>query len=297
MKKILALAIAILGVPAMAAPAQAQSMRGLGAFAMDPADDGNAILNVTGRGTIPVSPDVAIFTAGVETTGATAREALAENSRITQQVMAALRSAGIAPRDIQTSRISLDPVMSSERSTYARQRARMMIPPTISEAEADAMEMMIDVETMADEAMQEPDDEEPRIVGYRASNIITVRQRDLDQYGSLVDSLVSAGANTVNGPRFMLDDSDMTVRDARNLAIADARREAEEYAAAAGLRVHRIMMIEQGQTSGLASSPNAEFGFYQAMSSDAMYSAPPPSAPGELQVTVSVGILFELAPL
>ncbi len=295
MKKLLVMALAALGVVALNAPAQAQSMRGLGAFAMDPADDGNAILNITGRGTIPVSPDVAMFNAGVETTGATAREALAENSRITQQVMTALRSAGIAPRDIQTSRISLSPVMSDERGNYARRRVPVRIETF--EAEVMADDLVADAEAMIQEAMlDEQESEQPRIVGYRARNMISIRQRDLAEYGSLVDSLVSAGANTVTGPNFILEESEAVEREARNLAIADAQREAEEYAAAAGLRVLRIMMIEQGQVNGLSSANRAEFGFAQAMAYDS-YAPPPPSAPGELQVTVSVGILFELSPL
>ncbi|MDE1468384.1 SIMPL domain-containing protein [Aurantiacibacter sp. D1-12] len=295
MGNFLVAAMVAIGLATLAQPGHAQSMRGLGAFAMDPANDGNAILSITGRGSVPSPPDVAVFTAGIETTGATAQQALAENSRVAQRLMSTLDRAGIAPRDIQTSRISLRPIMSNERNSYARNYPTMMMDGA-NEAAIVAEMVMADAEANAAAMVSAAEGEEPRIIGYRASNTITIRQRNLEEYGSLVDALVAAGANTVNGPRFTLEDSESVEREARDLAIANARREAEEYAAAAGLRVYRIMMIEQGQTSGLSSSSNAQFGFYEAMSSDAMYAPPPPSAPGELNVTVSVGILFELTP-
>ena len=300
--KLAALALATIGMATIAPTAEAQSTRGMGMFALDPVDDGNATLSITGQGMVPVSPDVAVFTAGVETTGATAEEALAANARATQSVIAALRREGIAARDIQTSRISLRPVMSEERD-YPRASRMYEIRPPAASAMADAAAAVgaaaMEAEADAIEAAAEMDfqsrDESPRIVGYRAANMVSIRQRDLDGYGSLIDALVAAGANAVEGPIFELEESAAIDKQARDLAIADARREAEEYAAAAGLRVKRIMSVEQGQTSGLRSRSSAQFGFMEAMAYD-MYEAPTPAKPGELRVTSSVGMLFELEP-
>ena len=287
-----AMALAALGMVTMAPTAEAQSTRGMGMFALDPVDDGNAILSITGQGVVPVTPDIAIFFAGVETTGATAAEALATNARSTQAAMAALRREGVEQRDIQTSRISLRPVTSDELARMPTERMYRTRPPTAAEsamadaeANAEAMEM----------AFEDEQSETPRIVGYRATNMIRIGRRNPDDYGSLIDALVAAGANAVEGPSFELEESDAVERQARDLAIADARRQADEYAAAAGLRVKRIMAIDQGQTSGLRSRGSPEFGFAQAMTLD-MYDTPTPVAPGELQVTSSVGILFELEP-
>ncbi|MCB2061749.1 MAG: SIMPL domain-containing protein, partial [Novosphingobium sp.] len=64
---------------------------------------GNTMLTVSAEGRSSREPDLAVFTAGVATTGKTAGEALSENSAAMNRVIQALKRAGIAERDIQTS--------------------------------------------------------------------------------------------------------------------------------------------------------------------------------------------------
>jgi uncharacterized protein len=66
-------------------------------------------ITVNGTGSVEAVPDEAEFMLGVQTEGATAREALAANSAQTRQVLAALKSAGIEKRDIQTQDVSVSP--------------------------------------------------------------------------------------------------------------------------------------------------------------------------------------------
>ncbi|MBA3834957.1 MAG: SIMPL domain-containing protein, partial [Sphingomonas sp.] len=66
-------------------------------------------LDVTATGEVTRVPDVAIISAGVVTRSATASGALRENSARMERVIAALRRAGVAERDIQTSSINLNP--------------------------------------------------------------------------------------------------------------------------------------------------------------------------------------------
>jgi uncharacterized protein len=73
-------------------------------------------ITVNGTGSVTAVPDEAEFTLGVQTEGATAREALAANSAQMRRVLAALRSAGIAKRDIQTQDVSVSPDYSDERT-------------------------------------------------------------------------------------------------------------------------------------------------------------------------------------
>ncbi len=67
------------------------------------------ILDVSATGRTSRVPDVATIRAGVVTQGATAAAALAENARRMDGVLSALKAAGVAPRDIQTATISLQP--------------------------------------------------------------------------------------------------------------------------------------------------------------------------------------------
>jgi uncharacterized protein len=221
--------------------------------------EGHTLLTVSAEGSTNRQPDLAVFNAGVTTQGATAAAALSANSTAMARVIAALKSAGIAERDIQTSNLNLNPI-------YAQPRRN------------------------PDGTVDEP---ERRIVGYSANNTVSVRQRKLDNYGRVIDTLVAAGANEINGPNFQLDESDAALDEARRNAMKTARERAQLYATAAGLRVVRIVSISE---SG---------GFYQPMPvfarrmESAMAPPPPPPAPvqpGELELKANVTVLYELAP-
>ena len=226
----------------------------------------SAILSLTAEGQSRRTPDIAMFSAGVVTQAATASKAMSDNSRQMDAVVAALKRAGIADRDIQTSAISLSPRYSNperDAQILARETRQPYIPP---------------VETS------------PRIIGYEARNTMQVRVRDLANMGRVIDTLVQVGANEVNGPSFTLDDRRAALDEARAEAVAEGRQRAELYARASGLRVARILSISEGGgyhpvqqifvTGARVAAPNAP--------------PPPPVAPGELTLGVSVSMQFEL---
>lgn len=216
---------------------------------------GNTLLTVSADGRSTRAPDLALFSAGVTTQGKTAAEALTANSADMNRVIAALRKAGIADKDIQTSNLSINPVYGQ---------------PTFGPN---------------GQVIQEP-----RIIGYQANNQVQVKQRDLKNFGRVLDALVAAGANQVNGPNFMIENADAALDEARVAAMKKARARAELYARAAGLRVARIVSISEG--GGYA--PPMPMVFAKAeMAADA---APTPVAPGQVESQVSVSVLFELAP-
>ena len=76
---------------------------------------GNTLLNISADGRTSLKPDMAVFSAGVTTQGATAGEAMAANSTSMARAIAALKAAGIADRDIQTSHLNLNPVYGQQR--------------------------------------------------------------------------------------------------------------------------------------------------------------------------------------
>ena len=217
---------------------------------------GSALLVVSAEGHSTRTPDLALFSAGVTSQGRTAGAALSANSADMNRVIAALKSAGIADKDIQTSQISLNPVYAQTAITPNNQG-----------------------------------DNQPRIVGYQATNTVSVRSRDLKSFGRVLDTLVAAGANQINGPNFQLDHPEAAQDEARVAAIKSARGRAQLYASAAGLRVLRVISINEG--GGYSPRPQPMFAMARVMKSDA---APTPIAEGEVETQVSVTVEFELAP-
>src|SRR5258705_12348745 len=86
------------------------------------------------------------------------------------------------------------------------------------------------------------------IVGYRASNRVTIRLRDVSKVASMIDTLVGAGANDIGGINFTVSQASKLLDDAREQAIADARRKAEIYAKAAGVPLGTPLSISEGGT-------------------------------------------------
>jgi uncharacterized protein YggE len=85
------------------------------------------------------------------------------------------------------------------------------------------------------------------IVGYRASNRVTVKIRDVTKVANVIDVLVAAGANDIGGIHFSVTQASKYLDEAREKAIADARRKAEIYAKAAGVTLGEpISVSEEG---------------------------------------------------
>ena len=128
----------------------------------------------------------------------------------------------------------------------------------------------------------------PVVTGYQANNSVTVRFRDIAKSGAILDALVGAGANQINGPTLTIDKPESAQDEARTDAIKTARTRAELYARAAGLTVKRIVAISETSTmSGPQPMP-----YVRAQMADA--SAKSEVVPGEQDVGVTVSVTFEL---
>jgi uncharacterized protein len=226
MKHRLALSAA-LAATLLAAPALAQT-------ALPP------MITVSGEATVSVAPDQAQIEAGVASEAKTAREASEANNAAMSKVLLALKGAGIAEKDYQTSRLSLQPQYAPNRSGPSP------------------------------------------VVGYRASNRVTVRVRDVARLASVIDVLVSAGANDIGGINFMVSNASKLLDEARERAVADARRKAEIYARAAGVTLGAPLSISEEGAPGPV--------LYRAKVASAGMAVSAPVAQGEetLQVNVSV---------
>jgi hypothetical protein len=120
------------------------------------------------------------------------------------------------------------------------------------------------------------------IVGYRASNRVTVKVHDVSKVAGVIDALVGAGANDIGNIGFTVSQASKLLDDAREKALADARRKAEIYAKAAGVTLGAPLSIaEEGAPAPV---------FRGRMMAAAPMATSTPIAQGEetLSVTVSV---------
>jgi len=203
-------------------------------------------LDISATGEVTRVPDVAIITAGVVSRAATATGALQDSANRMQRVLAALKHAGVADRDIQTSNVSLNP------------------------------------------EYRYPENQSPQLVGYTASNNVTVRFRDIRSSGRILDALVAEGANQINGPSLTVDKPETALDEARAKAIAIGRARAELYARSMGMRVVRVVVISE---SGGGYAPPPPMPMYARAD---MAQAKTAIEPGEQKLSVSLNMTFEL---
>lgn len=130
------------------------------------------------------------------------------------------------------------------------------------------------------------DNQPPTLTGYQASNRVSVRLREIGRVGAVLDALVAAGANQINGPAFSIGRPDAALDQARTQAIATARARAELYARAAGLHVVRIVSIHEEESGPPAVRPMAMMAVGR--------SATTPIEAGEQDVDVRLSVTFEL---
>jgi uncharacterized protein len=200
---------------------------------------------VVGDGSVSVAPDYTQLRSGVTTRAKSVKEAVDANSKLMTAVTAALKDAGIAPKDIQTARFSIQPV-------YAPAEPRT----------------------------------EPKLSGYAVSNQVTVIIRDVNKVGDVLDRVVAAGATDAGNIAFLVSDPSKALDQAREAAIADARRKAEVYAKAAGVKVGRVEWITE-ETGGAPPVPMA-----RAMPAGA---ASVPISTGEDMLRARVTVGFDIA--
>ena len=124
------------------------------------------------------------------------------------------------------------------------------------------------------------------VVGYRASNRVTVRLRDVNKVAGIIDVLVGAGANELGGINFVVSQASKLLDDIREKAVADARRKAEIYAKAAGVTLGEPLSIsEEG-----AASPVLRGKMMAPMAAGAAV------AQGEETLSVTVSVSWAIKP-
>jgi len=132
------------------------------------------------------------------------------------------------------------------------------------------------------------DNRSPKVIGYAASNTLTVKLRKIADAGALIDAAVSDGANTVGGIRFGFADDMALLASARTAAVSDAREKAAALAKAAGVTLGPILQIQDGFAHSPPPTP------YMDARAVAMEAKTPPVESGESTVSASVTLVYEI---
>ncbi len=211
------------------------------------ADDDSSIprtLSVSGSGTVAATPDLVSITVGVTTTAPTARAALTTNNTKTAGVFDFLRAAGVGARDMQSTNISVSPQFRPRRGNEPVQ---------------------------------------PEIIGYTVRNNVHITVRDLSGFGVVLDGVVEAGANQVQGISFDVAARDDLEMKATANAVRDAVAKARNIADAAGIELGDILSINTG---GVGPAPRQ---FLARAAAEGV-----PVVAGELTVRAQVSVVFAI---
>ncbi|CAH1670284.1 MULTISPECIES: SIMPL domain-containing protein [unclassified Chelatococcus] len=205
-------------------------------------------ITITGEGSVSAAPDIATLSTNVVTTAKSAREATEANSKAMTAVIERFKAAGIEARDLSTSGFSVQP-----RYVQSKQQ-----------------------------------DEAPRIDGYEVRNGVTVRIRDLSKLGAILDTAITAGANQINGISFDVAEPSALLDKAGTAAVKDARRRAELYADAAGVKLGRVIAIAEPSMEGprpMMMAARADFAKSSAV----------PIEAGERDFNVRIRVTYEIS--
>ncbi|RPJ22728.1 MAG: DUF541 domain-containing protein [Chloroflexi bacterium] len=206
-------------------------------------------LSVSGSGDAFLAPDIAYIYIGVHTEELTAAEAVAENTTQTQTVIEAIQDFGIDAKDVRTTNFSIWPMDKYDPLSGA---------PTGEKT-------------------------------YAVDNTVYVTVRELDKLGDLLDTVVQAGANTVNSVQFDVAEKDEALMQARADAVKDAEAQAQSLAQAAGLSLGEIQSI-----SFTDVQPSPIFDGKGGGGAVAQEAAAVPIQPGQLTFTMNVNVTYLL---
>lgn len=133
------------------------------------------------------------------------------------------------------------------------------------------------------------DGKAPELTGYDVVNSVTLKVRKLDSLGDILDKVVSAGSNTINGISFQVEKADAATDTARQEAVKDALRKAGLYAAAANVKLGSIVSISEGPGYQPPVPMQMDMKMLRSEAAGA-----PPIAEGEQTLGVDVNVVWSI---
>ncbi len=247
---ILVLSSALLGCKAGEAPPGASPPEAAGVGSMVFPYQATGI-QVTGQGEVKVKPDVALINLGVEAQAKTAAEARSQAAQAMSQVLEALRSSGVAEKDIRTYQFTIQPVRE-----YDREAKREIL------------------------------------LGFRVTNLVTAKVREMDEVGGILDAVVEAGGDfiRVQGISFQVENPKPFYAQARKEAMAEAMAKAQELAQLAGVKLGKPTYISES-TGYYYPRPIT---YFEAGGAPVPAPTPTPISPGEQTISLTVQVTFAI---
>jgi uncharacterized protein len=218
-------------------------------------NDATNTLSLIGTATTAVKPDKVTVSLGVETTNKTADAALAANSKIMNQVIDALKAAGVKDNETSTSSFSISP-----NYNYS----------------------------------QQPSFTASRITGFTVSNSIQIQSTIInDNTSKWIDTAIAAGANTVDRIDFALSDKKLEETKANLIkqAMQDAKAKADTVASVAGMKVVGIRSINLNELA-IQPPPIPSPIALAKQSLAATEARPTPIISGQEEVTTNIAVIF-----
>lgn len=208
----------------------------------------NPGLTVVGTGTVEAQPDIVYLTLGVDMKSDKADAVVADASAKMDAILTALKAAGVAEADIHTAAYNL------------------------------WVEQVYDPQT----------GQQTNVINYHVTHTVRFPLHDLTKVGTVLSAAVEAGANTVQEVSFSMADPDKVASEARQKAIADAQKRAQEMAGALGITLGKVVSVSE--SSGYTPVT------YTMDSKGAGMAAPAavPMPSGSFSVSVSVVVVYEL---
>lgn len=203
-------------------------------------------ITVVGEGKVSQEPDIAVINIGASARAETASAAKAEVDADIAAIIAVLQDMDIAEKDIQTSHYSI---------MYEREQYPPM--PELPAAETPA--------------------------GYFVTNMLQVTVRNIGAAEAVLDAVVQAGANQVNGISYSVADQTSWQSVSRELAMADARRRAQELA--------ELSEVELGEVQSVSEIIGGMATPFWVGESGLTGSG---IAPGELELTTQIQVTFTI---
>ncbi len=199
-----------------------------------------------------MEPDEATVRLGVTRQRETAQEAQGEVNEVAQEILTAVIQLGVESEHIQTSELRLSPVYNT--------RGRR---PSFSD--------------------------DPRVVAYRASNMVSVRLENLSLVGSVIDAAMQVGGNQLQGVHFALRNDLSARQEALKAAVEEASQKAQAISEALDVKIIEVIEVNEGSVS-VRRVPPQRF----AASVAEVNAAATPVSPGQLTVSASVTIRYRI---
>ncbi len=223
-------------------------------------------VSFNGEGKISIKPDMAVATFSIITDAKTAKTAQDANAKKAKAVVDFLKKQGIEERDIKTTGYNIYPQYVYPIITPVNEYSVVESRPIIAVPEA------------------------PKVVSYQVNQTMEVKIRDLDKASAVVDGIVASGANSVSNVSFQLENMDAVRAEAREKAIADAKKKAEELESKIDIRLGKIVNFYEN----FGSYPPAYYGKFEGGGGGDIGGVNPPLPPGESELTLSVTVTYQI---